>query len=117
MPPRSSLGHCLSILTDFLPQDLPSLPQDLPHALILQALYATCSATLRRRRLPAEQVVWLVLGMALFRHLSIVQIVDQLGLAMPKGRSAVVPAAIHQARAKLGALPLLWLFQATAARI
>ena len=38
---------------------------------------------MRKRRLPAEQVVWLVLGMALFRDRSIVQIVDKLGLAFP----------------------------------
>ncbi len=116
MPPRTSLSYCLSVLSDFLPEDLPSLTADLPTELILQALWATGSASIRRRRLPAEQVVWLVLGMALFRHLSIVQIVDQLGLALPKGRSAIVPAAIHQARARLGALPMRWLFAATAQR-
>ena len=97
MSPRTSLSYCLSVLSDFLPEDLPSLTPDLPTELILQALYATGTASIRRRRLPAEQVVWLVLGMALFRHLSIVQIVDQLGLALPKGRSAIVPAAIHRA--------------------
>jgi Insertion element 4 transposase N-terminal len=31
------------------------------------ALAATGTATLRKRRLPAEQVIWLVLGMALSR--------------------------------------------------
>lgn len=116
MPPRTSLSYCLSVLSDFLPEDLPSLTQDLPTELILQALWATGTASIRRRRLPTEQVVWLVLGMALFRHLSIVQIVDQLGLALPKGRSAIVPAAIPQARARLGPLPLQWLFDATAQR-
>lgn len=51
--------------------------------------------------------------MSLFRHVPIVQIVDQLWLAVPKG-PPVVPSAIHQARARLGPLPLLWLFEATA---
>lgn len=54
-----------------------------------------------------------MIGLSLFRHLPIVQIVDQLGLAVPQG-SPVVPSAIHQARARLGPLPLLWLFAATA---
>ena len=36
-----------------------------------QALELTGTATVRRRRLPAEQVLWLVLGMALYRELSI----------------------------------------------
>ena len=35
------------------------------------ALAATGSATVRRRKLPAEQVVWIVIGMALFRDRSI----------------------------------------------
>ena len=35
----------------------------------------------RRRRLPAEQVIWLVLGMALYRDQSIKQIVEHLRLA------------------------------------
>ena len=115
MAPRTSLSHCLSLLSDVVPQDVATLVNDLPAELILQALSATGSASIRRRKLPAEQVVWLVLGMALFRHLPIVQIVDQLGLALPKG-PPLVPSAIHKARQRLGALPLLWLFEATAHR-
>ena len=42
---------------------------------VLEALSATGTATLRRRRFPAEQVVWLVVGMALFRDLPIVDVV------------------------------------------
>jgi Insertion element 4 transposase N-terminal len=34
------------------------------------ALEATGTATIRRRRLPAEQVIWLVLGMAIYRQLA-----------------------------------------------
>jgi len=116
MPPRTSLSHCLSLLTQVVPQDLPTLTQELPGELIEQALAATGTATVRRRRLPAEQVVWLVLGMVLFRHLNIVQVVDQLGLAVhkPNSRRPVVPSAIHKARERLGPLPLAWLFGATA---
>ena len=101
---------CLSLLEKVLPEQLPSLTQDLPTQLIAQALHATGHATIRRRRLPAEQVVWLVLCMALFRRLSIVNIVDQLGLALPTSRRPVVAAAVHQARARLGKEPLVWLF-------
>jgi len=38
---------------------------------ISQALEATGTATVRRRKLPAEYVVWLVIGMALLRDRSI----------------------------------------------
>lgn len=103
MPPRTSLSHCLSLLNQVVPQDLPTLTQELPGELIEQALAATGTATVRRRRLPAEQIVWLVLGMVLFRHLNIVQVVDQLGLAVqkPNSRRPVVPSAIHKARERL----------------
>lgn len=113
MPPATSLSHCLSLLSQVVPEDAATLVKDLPQEQLLQALYATGTATIRHRKLPAEQMIWLVIGMSLFRHVPIVQIVDQLGLAVPKG-PPVVPSAIHQARARLGPLPLLWLFEATA---
>jgi hypothetical protein len=115
MAPRTDLSFCLSLLERVLPEQLPSLTQDLPAQLIAQALQSTGHATIRRRRLPAEQVVWLVLCMALFRRLSIVNIVDPLGLALPTSRRPVVAAAVHQARARLGKEPLVWLFEQTAA--
>ena len=51
----------------------------------------TGTATLRKRRLPAEQVVWLVIGMALLRDRPIAEVVRQLDLAMPSadGRRTV----------------------------
>lgn len=77
------------------------------------ALTLTGTATVRKRRLPAEQVVWLVLGMALFRNLSIEEVVRELDLALP-GSAEVVPSAIAQARQRLGAAPMQWLFERTA---
>lgn len=75
------------------------------------ALEATGTATLRRRRLPAEQVVWLVLGMALFRDRSIIHVADSLDLALPAQRGpTAAPSAISQARARLGEEPMAWLF-------
>jgi hypothetical protein len=76
-----------------------------------QALAATGTATLRRRRLPAEQVIWLVLGMALHRNRSIVEIVTKLDLALPDERGRPVAAsAVPKARARVGPEPLAWLF-------
>jgi hypothetical protein len=49
---------------DFLPKFVASLDPEW----IEQALVATGTATIRRRRLPAEQVVWLVIGMCIFRR-------------------------------------------------
>jgi hypothetical protein len=83
---------------------------------IEEALSTTGTATLRRRRLPAEQVVWLVVGMALVRDRSIKDVVRQLDLAMPShdGMQTVASSAITQARARLGSEPLEWLFERTA---
>jgi hypothetical protein len=77
------------------------------------ALEATGTATLRKRRLPAEQVVWLVLGMALYRHRPIDELVGRLDLVLPgTGKSPTVArSAVAQARAKLGGEPLKWLFE------
>ncbi len=64
-----------------------------------EALQATGTATLRRRRLPAEQVIWLVLGMALYRNRPIDEIVAKLDLALPGRRGATpAPSAVAQAR-------------------
>ena len=79
---------------------------------IEEALEATGTATMRRRRLPAEQVVWLVLGMALFRNWSVSRVVSHLHLALPgeTGRG-VVPSTPVQARKRLGEEPMRWLFE------
>jgi len=82
---------------------------------IEEALAATGTATLRKRRLPAEQVVWLIIGMALVRDRSIHDVVRQLDLAMPAadGMRTVASSAVAQARARLGEEPLEWLFERT----
>jgi hypothetical protein len=79
---------------------------------IEEALHATGTATLRRRRLPAEQVIWLVLGMALYRKRPIDEIVAKLDLALPGRRGPTpAPSAVAQARSRLGDEPMRWLFE------
>ena len=71
----------------------------------------------RRRRLPAEQVVWLVIGMALYRNEPIERIVDMLDLALPDKKDALMArSAISQARRRLSEEPLAYLFAVTADR-
>lgn len=82
---------------------------------IEEALYATGTATIRRRRLPAEQVVWLVIGMGIFRDLPLHELVTTLNLALPGTRGVrVAPSAVVQARERLGEDPIQWLFEKTA---
>src|SRR2546421_4899738 len=85
---------------------------------IADALAATDTASVRRRKLPAEHVVWLVIGMGLFHDRSIAQVVEHLDLVLPArngGRGHITNAAIVRARDQLGAKPLAALFAQTAA--
>lgn len=106
----------------FLVTDLPRSPPDwrrlgahLPYEWIEAALECKGKASIRVRRLPAQQVVWLVIGLALYRHLSIKEVLDDLDLALPElGGRFVTASAACQARQRLGAEPLHWLFQTSA---
>jgi hypothetical protein len=80
-----------------------------------EALLATGTATVRRRRLPAEQVIWLVVGMALMRNESIPRVALLLGLQLPTSQGdPVAKSALAQARQRLGADPMAYLFVVTA---
>ena len=108
------LEHALECVGAVAPADLGDFRQHIDPEWIEQALQATGTATVRRRRLPANLVAWLVIGMALIRKRRICDVVDRLELALP-GRSAQVAAsAIPQARARLGAEPMAWLFSRSA---
>ena len=79
------------------------------------ALQATGTATLRKRRLPAEQVIWLILGMALYRDRSIVEVAAKLDLALPGQRGpTAAPSSVSDARNRVGEEPLAWLFSHSA---
>ena len=92
-------------------EDLSQFVRDIAPEWIEEALAATGTATLRRRRLPMEQVPWLVIGMALLRGRPITDVVDSLDLAMPSPtKPTVAPSAVTQARDRLGESPMAWLF-------
>lgn len=106
------------ILAGELPGALPSwerLGEQLPLEWIEQALSYTGRASIRKRRLPAEQVVWFVIGLALYRHKSVRQLVAELDLALPDmADRCVSDSAVTQARQRLGEEPLELLFNMTA---
>lgn len=80
---------------------------------IEEALAATGSASCRRRKFPATEVIWLVLGMAMFAGSSIRDVVEHLDLVVP-GVTSLAPSAIPQARYRVGPEPVEWLFYRTA---
>jgi hypothetical protein len=96
------------------PERFADIRRHLDPAWIEEALNATGTATLRKRRLPAEQVVWLVVGMALYRDRPIYDLVHGLDLVMPGTASTMAPSAVVEARARLGADPMEWLFEKSA---
>jgi len=97
------------------PTDLEGFRRHISPEWIEQALEATGTATLRRRRLPSEQVIWVVLGMGLFRRRPLEDIVSKLDLALP-GAGTIAPSSVSQARARLGSEPVKWLFERSGSR-
>jgi len=111
------LGEALAEAAEFAePERFEELARHLDPAWVERALRATGTTTIRRRRLPAEQVVWLVIGMGLFRGESIERVVDALDIPLPdRDDTAVAKSAVSQARQRLPEEPLAYLFETTAA--
>jgi hypothetical protein len=76
--------------------------------IIRHALTLTGTQSIRRRKLPAEMVVWLIIGMALFTDSSIENIVSRLGLSLDGN---VSKSSVFEAREKLGSAPISVLFE------
>jgi hypothetical protein len=108
----------LRLLQDSLTQTLQHAPADalaqfsqlIDKDWIEQALLASGKASIRRRKLPAEHAIWLVIGLSLYRQLPMWQVVHQLSLSLD-GQTLPAPSASVQARQRLGSQPLQELFQ------
>lgn len=114
---------CLAMLDDtvhFLANQLEApdwrrLGEHLLVEWIEEAVQRTDATSIRHRRLPAEQVVWLMVALALYRHKSISEVLDDLGLALPDAQAPFVSkSAAAQARQRVGSDPLKWLFDHSA---
>lgn len=95
----------------FAPGHLGELTQIVPFEMVDEALAATSSAQARIRVLPARVVVYLLLAGCLFAELGYRQVWHKLTAGL--GRlPAASPGdnALWQARARLGAAPLRWMF-------
>jgi len=108
----------LRLLQSALDQTLEQAPHDAFAQLsqlidpqwIEQALGACGKASIRRRKLPAEHAVWLVIGLSLYRQLPMWQVVQQLSLSLDD-KPLPAPSASVQARQRLGCQPLEQLFE------
>ena len=95
--------------------DHSTFTQNIPVEWIESALTLSTKASIRRRRLPEDQVLWLVLGMALFRDEPIQEVARRLNICSEglASESLIAKSGISSARQRLGADPLRWLFQRT----
>ena len=95
--------------------DLSTFTQNIPVEWIESALHLSDKATIRRRRLPADQVLWLVLGMALFRNEPVGEVARRLNICAQglATNSLLAKSGISEARQRLGAGPIEWLFRKT----
>jgi hypothetical protein len=105
-PPRPRLA----LVDPRLPL-LPSLYCLLSLDAILSVLRDTHSASQRVRRLPAHEVVWLVVASSLFRDRSIPMVWRHIHPSSEEAKP--VDSAFTQARQRLGALPMKLLFHRT----
>ncbi len=110
-----------TILEEDIPTSFERFGRQLDVEWIELALNESGTASVRRRKIPAQLVVWLVIGMALFRDRSIQEVVSHLGLVLPTqkgqkqtGGKTVAPSAIPQGRYRVGSEPLRIVFARTA---
>ena len=109
------LSQALDRIHAFFPEQFDSLSEVLSPELLTECLQNSGTVTLRKRRLPLEMMVWSVVGMALYRHLPMSQIVNQLDILLPGNRPFVAPSAVVQARQRLGEAPVREVFEQTQA--
>lgn len=95
--------------------DLSTFTQNIPIEWVASALDLSSQATIRRRRLPADQVLWLVLGMALFRDEPVHEVARRLNICAQGLASdhLLARSGVTEARKRLGADPVEWLFRKT----
>lgn len=106
--------HDMDFVVDAFPAELDAFSRSLDPAWIHQALHACQKASIRRRRLPAEQAVWLILMMGLLRDLSIKDVCHHLDIVLQSddGYQSLAPSVLTAARQRLGEAPLRYLFHA-----
>ena len=105
----SSVHESFQDLIDRGPELFDRFSESLDPQWIDEALDATGAASMRRRKLPAESAVWLVVGMGLFANRPITSLVEHLDLVLP-GVTTLARSAVTQARYRLGAPPIAYLF-------
>ena len=98
--------------------DLSTFTENVPLEWVASALELSASAGIGRRRPPSDQVLWLVLGMALFRDEPVHEVARRLSICARglASQDLLAGSGVNQARQRLGADPVEALFQKTGAQ-
>lgn len=107
------LSQALERIENFSSEELQGLSEYLSPEIINDCLAKTGTASIRKRRLPMELMIWSIVGMAIFRHIPMSQIVNQLDIVLPGKNVYVAPSAVVQARQRLGADVVKEVFEQT----
>lgn len=101
---------CLRPLHYCLQNTFPPSAEWIQHCLTLSA-----HATVRRRRLLGDMVIWMVVAMDFFRNEPITDVVCHLNLSADDeaGINLLARSAVTLARQRVGAAPVEWLFRQT----
>ena len=96
--------------------EFDSLADILCPDLIQSCLDSSGVATLRKRKLPMDAMVWALIGMALFRGDSVRQLINKLDIILPNEVDYVARSAVTQARKRLGSDVMREVFTQTQAQ-
>ena len=88
------LSHALDIINLHAPSRIDSLHDLLPADLIAQALAQTDTVTFRKRKLPLESMVWLLIGMAIYNDKSMATIVNTMDIVNSDSKPFVASSAV-----------------------
>ncbi|MEQ9924961.1 IS4 family transposase [Pectobacterium brasiliense] len=107
------LSQALGIINLTAPDDVQTLADLLSPDLIQQAFSLTGTVTLRKRKLPLESMVWLVIGMAIFNNKPLSHIVNLMDIADRTGSPFTAPSSVVARRKTLGEDAVRVLFELT----
>lgn len=107
------LFQALGIINATTPERARSLSDLIPAEFIQQALTLTDTVTLRKRKLPLESMIWLVVGMSIFCNRPITEIVGLMDIVDRNGTPFTARSSVIQRRKTLGEDAVRELFDIT----
>lgn len=107
------LSQALGIINVTSPEHARSLSDLIPTEFIQKALTLTDTVTLRKRKLPLESMIWLVVGMSIFCNRPMTEIVNLMDITDRTGEPFTARSSVIQRRKTLGEDAVRELFDIT----